>query len=223
MKQVDIPEWLDTDSGTAKEISDALVDLRHINQRFGGIATMQSMVERVAQNSKLKSLAVLEVASGAGFVPETVRQNLLSRGIELRITLLDRAKSHLPSVRKSNAIVGDALALPFADSSFDIVDCNLFAHHLLPAQLLKFVNEGLRVCRIALLINDLVRSILHLALVYAGLPSFHSPLTRHDAPVSVRRAYTIKEMKELLDKSQAAKIEIQNHYLCRMGVIAWKA
>src|SRR5947199_5866128 len=37
------------------------------------------------------------------------------------------------------------------------------------------------------LINDLVRSWLHLAFVYTGMPLYRSRLTRHDAPASVRQ------------------------------------
>jgi len=87
----------------------------------------------------------------------------------------------------------------------------------------KFVDEGLRVCRVAVLINDLVRKWLHLSLVYAGLPLYRSRLTRHDAPASVRQAYTAEEMKAVLGQTQASRVEIRNHYLFRMGAIAWKA
>ena len=74
----------------------------------------------------------------------------------------------------------------------------------------------------AVLINDLVRHPLHMALVYAGLPLYRSRLTRHDAPASVRQAYTPEEMKSLLAQSEAARVEIYRHYLFRIGVIAWK-
>ncbi len=73
-----------------------------------------------------------------------------------------------------------------------------------------------------MLINDLVRHPLHLSLVYAGLPLYRSRLTRHDAPASVRQAYTPEEMQTLLAQTRAARVEIHRHYLFRMGVIAWK-
>jgi ubiquinone/menaquinone biosynthesis C-methylase UbiE len=228
MKRVVIPELLDTDSGSAAEIAASLLDLRGINRRFGGVATMQRMVERVSRRLAVTSFSVLEVAAGSGYVPETVRQRLEGSGIRLRITLLDRAPSHLPS-RKSNnghtpgpSVVADALALPFHDASFDLVDCSLFAHHLSPEELVTFVNEGLRVCRVAVLINDLVRHPVHLGLVYAALPLFRSRITRHDAPASVRRAYTPDEVTDLLRLTTAARVEIQWHYLFRMAVTVWK-
>jgi len=86
----------------------------------------------------------------------------------------------------------------------------------------EFAKEALRVARTAVLINDLIRHPLHLALVYAGVPMYRSRLTRHDAPASVRQAYTPEEMCTMLKLTSAAKIEMSRHYLFRMGVIAWK-
>jgi hypothetical protein len=81
----------------------------------------------------------------------------------------------------------------------------------------------MRVCRKAVLINDLIRSPVHLLLIYAGFPLYRSRLTRHDAPASVRQAYTPREMQEMLAQTPAKHIEISRHYLYRMGVIAWKS
>jgi ubiquinone/menaquinone biosynthesis C-methylase UbiE len=225
MKRVAIAELLDTDSGTPAEITGSLSDLRWFNQRFGGISTAESMIRRVAAQFGVSSLSLLEVAAGSGYVPGTARQHLKQDGLRLEITLLDRAPSHLGSTNSNGgnrAVVGDALALPFPDSSFDLVSSTLFAHHFTPSQIVQFVNEGLRVCRAAVLINDLVRQPLHLALAYLGSPLYRSRITRHDAPASVRQAYTEEEMRALLVQTAAAQVDITRHYLFRMGVIAWK-
>jgi ubiquinone/menaquinone biosynthesis C-methylase UbiE len=229
MKRAVTAELLDTDSGSPAEVANSLADLRRINRWFGGIATTQAMIENVAQRLDVKSLSLLEFAAGSGDVPRIAGQRLEARGIQLEITLLDRAASHLKTDAANNghsiirSVVADAIALPFPDNSFDLVDCGLFTHHLSPEQVVQFVNEGLRVCRTAVLINDLVRSLLHLTFVYAGFPLYRSRLTRHDAPASVRQAYTVEEMRGLLKKTKAAKTEIQTRYLFRMGAIAWKS
>ena len=220
MKRVPTAELLDTDCGTPAEVAASIGDLRMINRWFGGISTTAAMIERVAIATRQSSLSLLEVAAGSGYVPQTARSQLQLGGVELQVTLLDRATSHLRNGNR--AVAGDALALPFQDGSFDLVSCNLFAHHLSPYELVQFVDEALRVCRVAVLINDLVRHPLHMALVYAGLPLYRSRLTRHDAPASVRQAYTPEEMKIMLAQTSAARVEIHRHYLFRMGVIAWK-
>jgi ubiquinone/menaquinone biosynthesis C-methylase UbiE len=220
MRRVVIPELLDTDAGTPAEISGSLRDLRLINTWFGGVRTSTCLVDRVARQTGQKAFSVLEVAAGSGYVPERTRTVLRRRGIQLRPTLLDRSPAHLN--HSQPAVAADALALPFAASSFDLVSCSLFAHHLGPEELLIFVREGLRVCRAAVLINDLIRHPLHLLLVYAGFPLYRSRVTRHDAVASVRRAYTMDEMGAILTRAGAARLEFSRHYLFRMGVIIWK-
>ena len=220
MKRVPTPELLDTDAGTPAEIAAALADLRRINRWFGGVTTTKRMIEHVAQVTAKSELSLLEVAAGSGYVPKKAQSRLHQNGVSLQITLLDRARSHLTN--SANAIVADALALPFPDATFDLVSSNLFAHHLSPEPLSKFLKDALRVCRTAVLINDLIRDPIHLALVYAGFPLYRGRLTRHDAPASVRQAYTIEEMRESALQAGAARLEINRHYLFRMGVIAWK-
>jgi ubiquinone/menaquinone biosynthesis C-methylase UbiE len=224
MRRVVIPELLDTDFGTPAEIATALSDLRHINQWFGGIGATQSMIAAVAQKTGASSLSMLEVAAGAGYVPLEASARLRESGIKLDVTLLDRACSHLSNGagNERSAVTGDALALPFAGGSFDLVNCCLFVHHLEPNEVLQFVNEGLRVCRIAVMVNDLIRNPVHLALAYASLPLYRSHFTHHDAPASVRRAYTIPEMQQMLQRTTASRVEIERHPFFRMGVIAWK-
>jgi ubiquinone/menaquinone biosynthesis C-methylase UbiE len=230
MQRRPIPELLDTDTGAPAEVASSLRDLRRINRLFGGITTTEAIIQSAAQKLDSESLSLLEVAAGAGDVPRIAQQRLQRRGLRLEVNLLDRAWSHLNNGRlrdKSStngirAVAGDALTLPFRDSSFDLVSSNLFAHHLGPEQFVHFVNEGLRVCRTAVLINDLIRHPVHLALVYAGWPLYSSPLTRHDAPASVRQAYTIEEVLRMLGQTEAARVEVRRYYLFRMGVIVWK-
>jgi ubiquinone/menaquinone biosynthesis C-methylase UbiE len=198
-------------------------DLGRVNRWFGGVATTRKMVERVAQASGMKRFSLLEVAAGSGEVPELVRQTLARRGIKLDVTLLDRARSHLPG--GNHGIVGDALAMPFRDGAFDLVSCNLFAHHLDARQLGRFVQEALRVSRRAVLINDLVRHPIHLALVCASRPIMRSRVAWLDGVTSVRRAYVPEEIRSMIGSvlpAAGGHLEISRNYLFRMGVIVWK-
>jgi hypothetical protein len=114
------------------------------------------------------------------------------------------------------------MQLPFRDNAFEVVSCSLFAHHFDPEQLRLVIAESLRVSIRAVLINDLIRSRLHLLLVYLGLPLFRSRITWHDAPASVRAAYTIPELTKLLVGLPSQRIDVSRHVLFRMGVILWK-
>jgi Methyltransferase domain len=220
MKRSVIAELLDTDSGSPAEIEANLADLRMVNRWFGGAATMCELVRLVARRTGKRELSLLDVGGASGDIPVRVARQLEREGVRVSFVVLDRSAAHLNGTRR--AVAGDALALPFREGSFDLVGSSTFAHHLEPGELVRFINDSLRVARVAALVNDLRRSPAHLALSYAGFALYRGRLTRHDAPASVRRAYTPGELRELLEATRAAAVEVGNHYLCRMGAIAWR-
>ncbi len=223
MQRVDAPEILDSDDCSPAIVEATLRDIGRVNRWFGGVATTQRMVERVAQASGVKQFSLLEAAAGSGELSEIVQIKLSRRGITLDVTLLDRARSHLPA--GNHSVAGDALALPFGDGAFDLVSCSLFAHHLDAQQLPQFAREGLRVSRRAVLINDLIRHPLHLALAFAGYPIMGSRVAWLDGLTSVRRAYVPDEIRNSLASAfpeEGVRSEISRNYLFRMGVIVWK-
>lgn len=220
MRRIVRPEILDSNHASPEDVRDSLVDLQRINRWFGGISTTAKLIDTVLERTKARELSLLDVGSASGDIAEAIGRRLLRRGVQLKYTLLDRDASHL-HFGQASAVRGDALALPFRDGSFDLVTNSLFVHHLEPEQVSVFAREALRVARMALLINDLRRSYLHLAAVYAGKPLFR-PITRHDSVASVWNAYTRDELHSMMNHGKARHVEIQNSYLFRMGAIAWK-
>jgi hypothetical protein len=223
MKRRPTIELLDSDSGTAQEVEGSLRDLQSFNQRLGGVSTTRDLIHAVALRTGKTHFSLLEIAAGTGFVPMEASRELSAGGINLDVTLLDRAPTHLPPNGDARKVAADALSIPFSDSAFDLVSSTLFLHHLAPDEALKFARESLRVSRVAVLVNDLVLNPLHLALAYAGAAIYRSRITRNDAPASVKQAYTIEEMSGFFRGAGAAKVETQRHFLFRMGVIAWKS
>jgi ubiquinone/menaquinone biosynthesis C-methylase UbiE len=236
MKRVVTPELLDTDAVPPAEVRRTLSDLRRINRWFGGISTTRHMLEKVLARSSdsgcptlvapgsacpagIPRLTLLDVGAGSGDVSLNAARQRRSQ-VQVQVTLLDRMPTHLPR-NGVGAVAGDALSLPFRDASFDLVTCSLLVHHLEPAQIVRFINEALRVARVAVLLNDLRREPVHLALMYAGYPLF-SRVTLHDGVASIRRAYTPQELTSILRSTNAASVEVENHYLYRMAVIVWK-
>ena len=222
MRRVVTPEILDSPDCPPAEVEKSLRDLSQINRWFGGVATTRKLIEQIAAATARKRFSLLEVGAGHGEAPMLARQQLARKQITLDVTLLDRASSHL--LPGNHSVVADALALPFSDNSFDLVSSSLFVHHLEPAEVARFADEALRVSRVAVLINDLIRHPLHLALVYAGFPLMKSYVSRVDGVASVRRAYLADEVAAIIsDVKSAAKVAVSRHYLFRMGLIVWKA
>jgi ubiquinone/menaquinone biosynthesis C-methylase UbiE len=220
MKRRVVPELLDTDSGTMREVEDSLADLRMLNRRFGGVRAMTALLREVGARCRIREMLWLDVAGGAGDVATLTREALAREGITVHPVVLDRASSHMNGGNLN--VCGDALALPFRDDAFDVIGSSLFVHHLEPGEVASFAAEGFRVARHAFVINDLIRHPLHLTLALAGRPIYRSRITRHDAPASVRRAYTAEEIRPILQNSGAAEVSVRTFYLYRMGAIAWK-
>src|ERR1043165_8863774 len=147
MKRVVVPEILDTDSAPSPDVQRTLADLRFINRWFGGISTTRWLLSRVFDRSPRPSFTLLDVGAGSGDV-STKAAHQLRPVAQVDVTLLDRMPAHLPTNGVARKVSGDALALPFRDGSFDLVTCSLLIPHLDADEIVRFINEALRVARI---------------------------------------------------------------------------
>lgn len=219
-------EWLDADSGSAEEVASALRSLRFVNRWFGGERVHRLLLDEAAGDRN--ELKVLEVAAGRATALAEAALWLRRRKthpVVIRATLLDRQASHLPPDWPSELpapalLPGDALAIPLADKSMDVVSCCLFLHHLAPSQIAIFLREALRVARVAVLINDLERSRLHFGLSKTFSLVDPSRLSKHDGPASVRQAYTRDEMLVMV-RATGAKAKVRRRFLQRLAVTIW--
>jgi ubiquinone/menaquinone biosynthesis C-methylase UbiE len=215
MRRELVAELLDTDAGSADEVRASLRDLDGINRWFGGVRTTARMLRRVAKDYSSKRLSVLDVAAASSRVVELAEEHA---GVDVDVTRLDRAASHFEG---RAGVVGDALRLPFQDGAFDLVHSCLFLHHLRAPEAALFLQDSLRVARIAVLVNDLRRSQLHWLSVKAASPVLFSRITQHDAPASVKRAYIRGELVEIAETT-GARWEMRNSFFFRFAMILWK-
>jgi len=107
---------------------------------------------------------------------------------------------------------GDATALPFRAGAFDVVTSGLLLHHLEPAAAVAGLSEMARVARGGVIVNDLLRSRLAWALVWLAtrLCACHR-FSRHDGPLSVRRAYSPAELRALAAQAGIAGLRVSRY------------
>lgn len=215
MRRELVAELLDSDAGSPEEVRASLRELDWINRWFGGVHTTSRMLRRVAGVTKGERLSALDVAAASSRVVELAAQHA---GLSVDVTRLDRAASHFQG---QAGVVGDALRLPFKDRAFDVVHSCLFLHHLRAPEAALFLRDGLRVARVAVLVNDLRRDYLHWWSVKVASPILFSRITQHDGPASVRQAYTPDELIEIAETT-GARWEIKNSFFFRFAMILWK-
>jgi ubiquinone/menaquinone biosynthesis C-methylase UbiE len=110
--------------------------------------------------------------------------------------------------------------LPFADNAFDMVTCSLALHHFSRADAVLVLREMDRVGRTGFVVNDLRRGrVAYGASWAASRLTTRNRLTRHDAPLSVRRAYTPAELRTLLDEAGVQHAEVTTLPWFRMAAI----
>lgn len=182
-----------------RELAGNFVDIERVNRHFGGVGPIVRAV--LARDAR----SVLDVGCGCGDVARGLLREARKRGRSLAVTASDYSDAVLAIARRRSAADAsirferaDARALPYGDGSFDVAICNLALHHFEPPEAVQVLRELRRVSRQTPLVSDLVRSRAGYAaaFAYAHLIA-RNRLTKHDAPLSVRRAYTPAEVSQL--------------------------
>ncbi len=194
---------MDDPAESIAELEENLRDIERANRWLGGIAPVRSAVFSLGAGS------VLDVGCGSADIPRALVAAARKNGGDLHVTCLD-SSSQMLSIAEDRAngetgirfLQGNGMALPFPDRSFDVVSCNLALHHFEPAAAVKLLGEMRRVALITPIVCDLRRA----RLAYAGAVVLsrlftRNRFTRHDAPLSARRAYTPAEACELALKA----------------------
>jgi demethylmenaquinone methyltransferase/2-methoxy-6-polyprenyl-1,4-benzoquinol methylase len=107
-------------------------------------------LERVV--ATLPAARTLDVACGTGFLTRHLRGEIA--GLDQSESMLEIARSRIPN---GTFVEGDALALPFADGSFDRVLTGHFYGHLEADDRVRFLTEARRVARELVVVDSALR------------------------------------------------------------------
>jgi len=177
-------------------------DIELSNVLFGGqravMLALRPVFDEIAISTGDSPLAtLLDIGTGLADLPWRAREIARRRGVKLHTVAMDDAFTLVATSRhRVNAgVCGDALTLPFADGSVDIVLCSQVLHHFDHEPALQLIAELDRVARRRVIISDLRRSWIAATgfSVAAVALGFH-PITRHDGRLSVLRGFTEGEL-----------------------------
>ncbi len=207
----DTPELLDGPLDDPVALAANLRDLRRINRLLGGTRLSRQAL-RALVDGRTEPVTLLDVGTGAADIPAALVTQPLPNGprltaiaIDHRAEVLEAAiagRADLASLDGLRLAIGDGRALTDRDRGQDVVHASLVLHHLEPDEAVRFLREMGRVAALGVIVNDLARS--RPAWIGAWLLGHlltGNRLTRHDAPLSVRRAYTPGEMRSLMTRA----------------------
>ena len=204
-------ELLDGPLDDAATLAGNLRDLRRVNRWFGGTGLTNSALESLAgaDADAGAEISLLDVGTGGADIPVALIDAWRRRGRRLDVTAVDERPEVVAAARAADPrvammprltlAVADGRSLPYPDAAFDVVHASLVLHHLEPADAVLLMREMSRVSSRGIIVNDVARSQLTLlgAWLLAHLATVNR-YSRHDAPLSVRRAYTLAEAQALI-------------------------
>jgi len=193
---------------------DDLRNLRLLNRYLGNYRNVLRGLARFA--GKQNHFSLLDVGTGSGDVPRAIVQWARRAGLRARVSGLEANRIAVAQAAEQtqwfgeiSLVRGNAMTLPFRPASFDFVLASQLLHHYSEDRVVGLLRQWAAVARQGIIISDLIRH----PLPYYGIRLLTRLLTRNvmtltDAPLSVRRGFTLVEWKKLLDAADVGTVEV---------------
>lgn len=231
-------EFLDDPSLPAELRQRSVREIARSNILFGGTRAALGALDEIFRRVRARHgerpesagrrescpLTLLDVGTGAGDIPAAARRRASRRGVELTTIGLDGSDTLAAASRSytTHALCGDALALPFADGSVDIVLASQLLHHFEGRDAARVLAEMHRVARLAVVVSDLRRSWLAATGFWiASFPLRYHRVTREDGVTSIFRGFTAGELRDLVRDTVGARADVRRRLGWRV-VASWR-
>ena len=220
------PELMDLPDQDAHALRNDLEHLGRLNRTFGGRKAVETVFHKLADPTQ--NLLVIDLASGYSDHGRNLLQRAQTRqhdvtivAVDFQFQTLQIARAATPPGHKMFFVQADARKLPFRNQAADLALCSLALHHFAEPDALAVLQEMARIGRHGTACVDLVRSRLAAIAIWA-LTAFiiRDPMVRHDARLSVRRAFTQAEMKTLAHRAGWPNLKQLRFFWFQQAVLA---
>lgn len=220
------PEIMDSVVADVKQLDDSFREVWGVNRYLGGMAVLKHHLAPWLDRNRV---TLVDVAAGTGDVTCALIDWAGERQVRVAATMVDNHPQVLAIAAERTAregavtlMPGDARRLPFPDGAFDLAVCNLALHHFDEGEAAVVLREMDRVSRLGWVVSDLERHPLaYAAARVLSLAVWRNPITRHDGPLSVRRAYTAREAAALVSQAGVAA-RVCRHFPFRLAIVCRK-
>jgi len=221
-------EHLDTGNYTPAEYEACIGELQLVNRWMGDAHSLKATLLKEIEAQALQSFSILDVGAGSGellrvtatWARQTGR-SLSAVGLELNERSAESINEESNGFSEINSVRGDALELPFADSTFDYVMCSLFTHHFVDGQVVRILREMSRVAKRRIFVIDLHRHpVAYFLYTTLGKLVLHNRLLRHDGALSILRSFKADELLELAQRAGLSDVCVERHFPFRLVLSA---
>jgi 2-polyprenyl-3-methyl-5-hydroxy-6-metoxy-1,4-benzoquinol methylase len=201
------PEMMDDLNCGGEVVDQSLRELDFINRWLGGNNVTITGVARLLEGrNKAMPVTIADIGCGGGEMIHKLavwsrRQgmNFVMTGIDANPGIIRYAEENTLPGQDISFRVMNVLDPSFAQQRFDIVVATLFMHHFTREQLIELFRKLNAQTSIGFVVNDIHRHFLayHSIRILTRLFS-RSAMVIHDAPLSVRRAFSRRDLEDIL-------------------------
>jgi len=222
-------ELLDSGLGSPADVAANLSEMWRINRDLGGFRALTHHLHPRLIAVK-NPITVADLGAGSADIPLALTRWARTRGLQLRLFALDWAERCLAVARtrvreapEISLLQADAGHLPLPLEGVDFIISSLFLHHLPPDLAVEALRRAFAHARRGIVMSDLVRGWLPYIAFKLIQPLFaRNRLTRHDGALSIRRAYTPNELRELAAAAGLPNAKVYTHWPWRMTLVVDK-
>jgi hypothetical protein len=195
-------EMMDRPQPVSLELERDLQRLRQLNRWFGSYRLVSTFTRRwVLPGAQMRAV---DLATGSGDIPRLVVDYGRTIGARIEIDAVDQQPATLEIARGLSAeypeiSYHEANVLEWdSQRGYDIALCSLALHHFNDDDGVKLLRRCCALSKRFVLVSDLRRGFLLRTGVYMLTALiFREAMTRFDARLSVQRAFSFIEMREL--------------------------
>ncbi|MEY3050368.1 MAG: hypothetical protein RLY31_153 [Bacteroidota bacterium] len=211
-----LPEMMDQPITDRQVFFRNLRELETINRLTGGPRLGFRAIHRLLRPIR-REVHIVDIGFGAGDMLAFLLEHAHELPCPIRLTGIDILPETLDYIRTFHPSLPGQVSLDVCDyrdwfasgRSADIIHAGLFCHHLDDESLVSFFRLC-RQARIGTVVNDLVRAPLPYYFIRAATACLAgSAFTRHDAPLSVLRAFRRHELVSLLHAAGIRQYSLQ--------------
>ena len=224
-------EIMDDLNCNGEVVDQTLRELEFINRTLGGNQITVSGIRSLIKGNTTSVLEIVDLGCGGGdmlallakeFSKKNIQPNFL--GIDANPSIIDYARRNNQGFHNIKFETVNIFSQEFQSKKIDIAIATLFFHHFTSDQLINFFKELYSQVKIGIVINDLHRHPLAFYSIKLLTKLFSkSAMVKFDAPLSVLRGFSRKEMEDILDQVGIKNYSLRWRWAFRWQVIIRKS
>lgn len=220
-------ERMDDLSVSGGDLFQALRELDGINYLLGGNYVTLRGINELMTGTPARVWHIADLGCGSGDILRRIRQMTDRKGVRSQLYGVDAnpnviayARAHTPDSCGITYIAEDIFSSSFQKRRFDIVTATLFFHHFHDQELVLLLSRLRESVSVGIVINDIHRHwFAYYAIKMLTRLLSKSPMVKHDAPVSVLRAFTRHDLERVLRQAGFKRFTIRWRWAFRWQVI----